>query len=357
MPTLFNPVALGAIIAPNRILMAPLTRTRGTREHVPTPLMAQYYAQRASAGLIISEAIGITPQGLGWPFATGLWNAAQVDGWRQITDAVHDAGGRIVAQLWHMGRMVHPDFMQGAEPVSASATQAPGRAHTYEGRKPYAVARPLRLDELPVLLDDYRAAAQRALEAGFDGVQLHAANGYLIDQFLRNNANLRTDAYGGEPDNRVRLLCEVTRALIEVVGASRTSVRISPNGDSQGVNDSHPEPLFTLAAHRLAELSIAFLEVREPRPDGSLFKSDHPPIVPSLRKAFPGPLVLNSDYDAASAQAALDCGLADAISFGRPFIANPDLPYRLAKGLALASDDARTWYAQGPEGYVDYPSA
>ncbi|MBS0412614.1 MAG: alkene reductase, partial [Proteobacteria bacterium] len=207
--TLFDPVRLGDIDAPNRILMAPLTRTRGTREHVPTSLMARYYAQRSRAGLIVSEAIGISQEGLGWPFATGLWRSDQAAGWRSVTDAVHAAGGRIIAQLWHMGRMVHPSFLGGARPVSSSATCAPGRAHTYEGRAPYVAARPLHAGEIARIVGDYRAAADRAMQAGFDGVQIHAANGYLLDQFLRDGANLRRDAYGGSIDNRLRFLMEV----------------------------------------------------------------------------------------------------------------------------------------------------
>ncbi|WNG30481.1 alkene reductase [Cystobacter fuscus] len=357
MPTLFDPIRLGAIEAPNRILMAPLTRARGTREHVPTPIMADYYAQRASAGLIISEAIGISQQGLGWPYATGLWSAEQVAGWRKATDAVHAAGGRIVAQLWHMGRIVHPSYLGGAQPVSASATTAPGHAHTYEGKQPYAQARPLRLEEIPGLLEDYRRAASNAMKAGFDGVQLHAANGYLIDQFLRDNSNLRDDAYGGSIENRIRLLSEVTRVLIDTVGADRTGVRLSPNGNSQGVNDSNPEPLFAAAAQTLSSLGIAYLELREPPLDGTFGKGERPPLAPALRRGFKGVLILNSDYDLTRAQGELDAGVADAISFGRPFISNPDLPHRLARKLPLAKDNMATWYSQGTEGYVDYPRA
>ncbi|EPX60693.1 N-ethylmaleimide reductase [Cystobacter fuscus DSM 2262] len=357
MPTLFDPIRLGAIEAPNRILMAPLTRARGTREHVPTPIMADYYAQRASAGLIISEAIGISQQGLGWPYATGLWSAEQVAGWRKATDAVHAAGGRIVAQLWHMGRIVHPSYLGGAQPVSASATTAPGRAHTYEGKQPYVQARPLRLEEIPGLIEDYRRAASNAMKAGFDGVQLHAANGYLIDQFLRDNSNLRDDAYGGPIENRIRLLSEVARVLVDTVGADRTGVRLSPNGDSQGVNDSNPEPLFVAAAQALSSLGVAFLELREPPLDGTFGKGERPPLAPAIRRGFKGVLILNSDYDLTRAQGELDAGVADAITFGRPFISNPDLPQRLAKKLPLAKDNMATWYSQGTEGYVDYPRA
>ena len=356
--TLFDPIRLGAIEAPNRILMAPLTRGRATREHVPTPMMIEYYTQRASAGLIISEATGISQQGLGWPYAPGLWNDAQVTAWRDITTAVHGAGGRIFAQLWHMGRLVHPDFLGDAAPVSASATTGPDAAHTYDGKKPYGEARALRVDEIPGLLEDYRRAARNALAAGFDGVQVHAANGYLIDQFLRDNSNHRTDEYGGSIDNRTRLLREVVAAVVETIGADRTAVRLSPNGAIQGVDDSDPETLFVAAAAALSPFGLAFLELREPGPDGTFGKASTGPVAPRMRKAFAGPLVLNSDYMmGVDPEAQLAAGTADAIAFGRTYIANPDLPERLAAGLPLAKDDAATWYSRGPKGYIDYPVA
>jgi 2,4-dienoyl-CoA reductase-like NADH-dependent reductase (Old Yellow Enzyme family) len=357
MPTLFDPIRLGAIEAPNGVLMAPLTRGRSTREHVPTPLMVEYYTQRASAGLILTEATGISQQGLGWPYAPGIWNAEQVAAWRAVTDSVHKAGGRIACQLWHMGRLVHPSFLGGAQPVSSSATTGPGDAHTYEGKQRYEPARALSKDEIPALLDDYRNAARNALKAGFDGVQVHAANGYLIDQFLRDNSNFRDDAYGGSIGNRVRLLREVTQAVVETVGAGRTGVRLSPNGDTQGCNDSEPEALFTAAAAALSDIGIAYLELREPGMNGTFGKAEVPPIAPAIRRVFKAPLILNSDYDGESGQKMLDEGTADAITFGRTFIANPDLPYRLAHKLPLAKDNAKTWYSQGPEGYTDYPTA
>ena len=357
MPTLTDPISIGAIQAPNRILMAPLTRARNTREHVPTPMMVEYYRQRATSGLIISEATGISQQGLGWPYGPGIWNDQQVAGWRTVTNAVHEAGGRIVVQLWHMGRIVHPSFLGGAPPVSASATTAPGQAHTYDGKQDYVQARPLRLDEIPGLLGDYRKAAQNAMEAGFDGVQLHAANGYLIDQFLRDGSNRRDDEYGGSIPNRIRLLTEVTRALVDVVGADRTGVRLSPNGAIQGVDDSAPEALFTAAAAALSDIGIAFLELREPGFEGTFGKAAVAPIAPAMREVFDGTLVLNSDYEPASGEAMLQSGVADAIAFGRPFIANPDLVERIEDGLPLAKDNPATWYSQGREGYLDYPTA
>jgi 2,4-dienoyl-CoA reductase-like NADH-dependent reductase (Old Yellow Enzyme family) len=355
LPTLFEPLQLGAIACPNRIVMAPLTRGRATREHVPTPLMAEYYAQRAEAGLIISEATGISRQGLGWPYAPGIWSEEQRDAWKPVVKAVHDAGGRIVCQLWHMGRVVHPSFLGGEAPVSASATTAPSKAHTYEGRQPYAEARALAGEEIPGLLADYARAARHAIEAAFDGVQLHAANGYLIDQFLRDGTNLRTDDYGGPIPNRVRLLREAAQAIVDEVGPERTGVRLSPNSETQGVEDSDPHALFTAAARALAEVGIAFLELREPGPEGTFGKSQVPPVSPAIRDIYKGPLLLNSDFDLERAESALAEGRADAISFGRPFISNPDLVERLRNGAPLAPDVMATWYSQGPEGYVDYP--
>ena len=357
MPSLFDPITVGAVTCPNRVFMAPLTRARATREHVPTELMKTYYTQRAGAGLIISEATGMSRQGLGWPFAPGIWTLEQVEAWKPITDAVHEAEGRIFCQLWHMGRVVHPSFLDGESPVSASATTAPDKAHTYDGRQPYAEARALPLDEIPELLDDYARAAGHAMAAGFDGVQLHAANGYLIDQFLRDGSNRRDDDYGGSIENRIRLLRQATHAIADVVGPERTAVRLSPNGASQGVNDSDPEPLFVAAAEALGEIGIAFLELREPGRAGTFGQSEVDPIAPAIRKVFPGALVLNSDYTHGAAEAALERDEADAISFGRPFIANPDLVRRLETGADLADDDRATWYSQGSEGYVDYPKA
>ncbi|MCJ8157878.1 alkene reductase [Sphingomonas sp. LaA6.9] len=357
MPSLFDPIDLGAVSAPNRILMAPLTRARATRAHVPTEIMKTYYAQRASAGLIISEATGISQQGLGWPYAPGLWNAEQTEAWKPVTEAVHQAGGHIFAQLWHMGRIVHSSFNNGAVGVSASATTAPGAAHTYDGRQDYEQARPLDIAEIPGIVADYVRAARNARAAGFDGVQIHAANGYLIDQFLRNGSNQRDDDYGGSPENRIRLLREVVEAVAGEVGADRTAVRLSPNGDSQGVSDSDPTSVFVPAARLLSDIGIAFLELREPGPEGTFGRTDQPKVSPAIRPVFQRPLVLNSDFGFAEAQAALDAGLADAISFGRTFIANPDLPLRLAEKLPLNSDEMATWYSQGAEGYIDYPFA
>jgi 2,4-dienoyl-CoA reductase-like NADH-dependent reductase (Old Yellow Enzyme family) len=355
MPSLFNPLQLGAIELPNRILMAPLTRARATREAVPTPIMAEYYAQRAEAGLIISEATGISRIGLGWPFAPGLWNDAQVEGWKPVVDAVHRAGGRIVAQLWHMGRLVHPSVGQG-QPVSASATTAPAYAHTYQGKQDYVEARALTVDESKATLGDYANAARNAIRAGFDGVQIHGANGYLVDQFLRDGTNLRTDDYGGPIANRLRFLTEVVEAVSSEAGIERTGIRFSPNGEVQGTNDSDNHALFTAAAAELQRLGVPWLELREPGPHSTFRATEEPPVSPSIRQVYTGRLVLNSDYDGTSAQQKLDEGIADAISFGRPFISNPDLVGRIRSGAALNRWDVATFYSQGREAYTDYPT-
>ncbi|MBA4086577.1 MAG: alkene reductase [Novosphingobium sp.] len=355
---LFQPLRLGAIEAPNRVIMAPLTRGRATGEGVPTPVMAEYYRQRASAGLIISEATGISREGLGWPSAPGIWSAEQTEAWKPVTEAVHQAGGRIVMQLWHMGRIVHPYFLGGEPPVSASATRAPGQAHTPEGKQDFATARPLRLDEMPRLVDDYGLAAENAKKAGFDGVQLHAANGYLIDQFLRDGTNLRDDDYGGSPQNRSRILREVVERLIAVWGKDLVSVRLSPNGDSQGTDDSNPAATFGEAARVLQDLGIGFLELRQPGPDGTFGQTDVPQQDALIRSIYTGPLVLNSDYTPEQAAADVASGRADAISFGRPFISNPDLVERIRVGAHINPNKGvpQTWYFPGEVGYTDYPT-
>jgi N-ethylmaleimide reductase len=354
--TLFNPIQLGALSLPNRIIMAPMTRARCTRDHVPTPIMAEYYAQRASAGLIISEATAVSKVGMGWPYAPGIWNAEQLEAWKSVTTAVHESNGLIICQLWHMGRQVHPTFLGGELPVSASDIAAPGDVYTYEGKLSHVAPRPLDINEIPALIDEYRAAARRAMLAGFDGVQLHAAHGYLLDQFLRDNCNFRTDRYGGPPENRIRLLGEIARAVAAEIGADRLSIRISPVGEVAGVDDSDPKTLFTALALDLNEVRIGFLEIRDTKPGPGVLNSDAPSIAPLIRKAFEGPLVLNFEYSPETAQLALDEGAADAISFGTYFISNPDLPRRIAEGLPLAPvGEFLTLYNPVPEGYADYP--
>jgi len=355
MPTLFDPLDLGAFALRNRIVMAPLTRARAGFEGVPNALMATYYAQRASAGLIISEATGISREGLGWPNAPGLWNDRQAEGWKQVTDAVHREGGRIVAQLWHMGRLVHPD-LGGGQPVSSSATTAPDFAHTYEGKKPYVEAREATRDDIQRIIGDYVRAARNAIDAGFDGVQLHGANGYLIDQFLRDSANLRTDDYGGSIDNRLRFVTEVIEAVGSAIGIERVGIRFSPNIYSQGVEDSDPLPLFTALAARLEELKVPWIELREAHRPTSAGAIPTAPVSPAMRPIYFGAILLNSDYDGPSARARMAEGIADGISFGRPFIANPDLVQRIARGASLSPGDENTYYSGGAAGYVDYPA-
>ena len=356
--TLFTPVRLGAIEAPNRIVMAPLTRARSDESGVPNAMMAQYYAQRASAGLIISEATGISREGLGWPHAPGIWTNEQVEGWKRVTGAVHEAGGRIVCQLWHMGRLVSSSMLDGAPPVSASATQAPGQAHTFRGKLDFDVARPLETSEMARVVADYAHAARNAIAAGFDGVQLHGANGYLIDQFLRDGSNLRDDDYGGSPENRCRLMREVLEGLIAECGAPRVSIRLSPNDAFQGCADSDNATLFSVAASVLQDLQVGFLELREPGENGSFGKGEGPKKSPMMQAIYKGPVVHNSDYNAASAEADIRAGLCDAVSFGRPFIANPDLPERIRTGApwADAVNVPQSWYSAGAEGYTDYPA-
>lgn len=357
--TMFDPLRMGDIHAKNRVFMAPLTRGRSTQPgSVPNAMMETYYRQRAGAGLIISEATGISVEGAGWPGAPGIWSAEQVEGWKPATKAVHDAGGQIVLQLWHMGRLVHPDFLGGEAPVSASATTAPGHAHTFNGRQDHQPARALETEEVARVVADYAHAAENAKQAGFDGVQLHGANGYLVDQFLRETTNLRDDRYGGSPANRTRFLREVLEALIGVWGETRVGVRLSPNGETQGCDDSDPAAVFGAAARVVEDLGLAFLELREPGPDGSFGSTDVPKQSPLIRSLYSGALVLNSDFTAAEAAQAVADGRCDAVSFGRPYISNPDLATRIRTGGEWAPNVnvPASWYMPGPEGYIDYPA-
>ena len=355
---LFQPLQLGAFTAKNRIIMAPLTRGRSDPGSVPNAMMTEYYRQRAGAGLIISEATGISVEGLGWPAAPGIWNDAQVEGWKAVTAAVHAEGGKIVLQLWHMGRIVHPDFLGGEPGVSASATTAPDHAHTPTGRKPHEQARAATLDDIKRIVGDYAHAAANAKLAGFDGVQLHGANGYLVDQFLRAETNLRTDLYGGSPANRTRFMREVLEAIIAVWGADRVSIRLSPNGISQGCDDPDPASIFGEAARVIQELGVSFVELRQPGPEGTFGRTDVPFQDGLIRSIYKGPLMLNSDYDAAQADADVAAGRCDAISFGRPYISNPDLAERIRVGAEWAANVnvPKSWYLPGPEGYIDYPA-
>ena len=355
MSNLFDTLKLGALELPNRIAMAPLTRARAGRDAVPNDLMAEYYAQRASAGLIISEATGISREGLGWPNAPGLWNDAQVDGWKLVTDAVHKADGRIVAQLWHMGRLVHPD-LGGSQPVSSSATTAPDFAHTYEGKKPYVAARAASYQDIQRIVGDYAIAARNAIAAGFDGVQIHGANGYLVDQFLRNGANFRTDQYGSSIENRLRFMSEVLQAVSAEIGMDRVGIRFSPNILVQGVDDCDPIPLFKAVAARLEDLQVPWIELREAHQPTSAGSIPTEPVSPAMRPLYSGRILLNSDYDGPNARERMAEGIADGISFGRPFISNPDLVHRLAVGAPLSPGDTSTFYSGGAAGYTDYPT-
>lgn len=354
MPTLFDPIRLGSIDCKNRIFMAPLTRGRGTHAHVPTDLMAEHYRQRANAGLILSEATGISQQGLGVPYAPGIWNQEQMDGWKKVVRAVHEEGGKIALQLWHMGRVVHPSFLAGQKPVSASATTSPGHAHTYQGNQEYVTARALTVEEIAGIVEQYGVAARNAMDVGFDGVQVHGANGYLIDQFLRDYSNFRKDQYGGSVENRIRFLSEVVESVVAAVGADQVGVRLSPNGEILGVNDTDPVPLFSAAARHLREIGVAYLEVRE-APEGEyMLSSDTGQVHPAMREAFAGTFVMNSDFDYQRGTDALAKGEADAISYGRPYIGNPNLPKVFSEGKEPVEANPKTFYSTGPEGYIDY---
>ena len=282
MSNLFDPLKLGSLELPNRIFMAPLTRARAGREGIPNELMARYYSQRAGAGMIISEATGISREGLGWPNAPGLWNEAQIDGWKLVTEAVRAAGGRIVAQLWHMGRLVHPDLGEG-QPVSSSATTAPDFAHTYEGKKPYVDARAATEADIERIIGDYARAARNAIAAGFDGVQVHGANGYLVDQFLRESANFRNDSYGGAIQNRIRFVRRVLEAVGNEIGMDKVGIRFSPNILVQGVEDSNPIELYAELAKALEELKVPWIELREPDKPTSSGSIPTTPVSPAIR--------------------------------------------------------------------------
>ncbi|UST52423.1 alkene reductase (plasmid) [Comamonadaceae bacterium OTU4NAUVB1] len=356
MPTLFDPIRLGSIDCKNRVFMAPLTRGRGTHTHIPTDLMVEHYRQRATAGMIFSEATGISQQGLGVPYAPGIWNEEQMAGWRKVTAAVHEAGGKMVLQLWHMGRVVHSSFNAGQQPVSASATTSPGHGHTYHGNEEYETARALEIDEIACIVKQYGIAARNAMEVGFDGVQVHGANGYLIDQFLRNYSNFRKDRYGVSIENRIRFLSEVCESVVAAVGAAQVGVRLSPNGEILGVNDTDPVPLFTAAATRLREIGVAYLEVRESPAGKYMLSSDTEQVHPTMQKAFGGTFIMNGDFDLERGQKAVQEGEAHAVSFGRLFISTPNLPEVLKAGKEPAPSNPKTYYSLGAEGYTDYPA-
>ncbi len=355
--TLFSPYTLGALELKNRIVMAPMTRSRALVDgNVPNPLAITYYTQRASAGLLITEATQVSPQGVGYIRTPGIHSPEQVEGWKKVTEAVHAVGGRIYAQLWHVGRMSHPDFHDGALPVAPSAVGVDVEVFTYKGKTRTVTPRALELAELPGIVEQFRAGARNALAAGFDGVELHGSNGYLLDQFLRDSSNRRTDAYGGSIENRARLPLEVARAVAEVWGAPRVGYRLSPqNFPYGGMSDSTPVETFTYMARELNALGLGYLHVTE-AVAGKSFPSAEQRITPKLRAAFRGTLIANGGYDAASGEAAIARGEADLVSYGVPFIANPDLPERYREQAPLASADFATFYSGEAQGYTDYPA-
>jgi N-ethylmaleimide reductase len=347
---LFTPVDIGAYRLPNRIVMAPMTRSRASGSGVPQPLTATYYAQRATAGLIVSEAVQISQQGQGYPATPGLYTDTQVDGWKNVTEAVHAHGGRLFAQLFHGGRISHPSLQpHGAAPVAPSAIVARGTAMTTSGIQPFTMPHALTVQEIEGIVADFALAVRHAVEAGFDGVELHAANGYLIDQFTRDATNKRLDRYGGSTHKRVRFLLEVTDAVAAAVGAERVGVRISPANAVNDIADSQPQETFRVVARALGRRGLAYLHVVE---DAASTPFDFA----KLRDHYRGRYIANGGYDYARATRALGERKADLISFGRPFIANPDLPYRFATGAALDDPDRSTFYGGDERGYVDYPS-
>ena len=356
---LFAPLAVGDLEVRNRVWMAPLTRCRSLLPgHVPWELNAAYYRERASAGLILTEATEIAQEGRGYPGVPGLFTEQQVAGWKKVTAAVHESGGTIVCQLWHVGRASHQAFQPGGrDPVAPSAIAAAGDVHLPDGSKaPYPTPRALDADELPGIVATYRAAAENAKAAGFDGVELHAANGYLIDEFLRNGANKREDQYGGSPENRCRFPLAVLDALIDVWGRGRVGIRVSPLGSFNDMTDSDPLPLYEHLFGELNARGIAFLEIVGAIHGDEIDHELLDRINAAGRERFGGTLVLNGGYDGEAARAALDAGTCDAITFGTTFLANPDLPRRLAEHAELNESDPNTWYSRGAEGYVDYPS-
>lgn len=347
MPNLFDPIKIGALELPNRFVMAPLTRCRADDNRVPTDLMAEYYAQRASAGLILSEATSVDPMGVGYPNTPGIWSDEQVEGWKKITSAVHKSGGRIMLQLWHVGRISAPLYLQGEKPVAPSAIAAKGHVSLVRPKQEYVIPRALETEEIASIVEAYRKGAENARKAGFDGVEVHGANGYLLDQFLQTSTNQRTDQYGGSIENRARLMLEVTDACIDVWGADRVGVHLSPRCDLHDMGDENPAETFGYLARELGKRGIAFICAREAEADDSFS--------PQLKDAFGGVFIANERFTHDSANAWLESGTADAVAFGVPFIANPDLPERFARQAMLNEPHPETFYVPGPVGYIDYP--
>ncbi|MCZ7497344.1 alkene reductase [Agrobacterium tumefaciens] len=353
--SLFAPYSLGTIKLTNRIVMAPLTRNRAGAGFVPTDLTAEYYAQRASAGLIVSEATQISQQGQGYQDTPGIYSPSQVEGWRKVTDAVHEKGGHIFLQLWHVGRVSHVDLQPGGQaPVAPSAIRAETKTFVNNAFVDVSEPRALELDEIPGIVADFRRAAENAIAAGFDGVEVHAANGYLLDQFAKDGSNKRTDGYGGSVENRARLILEVTEAVAKAVGARRTGIRISPSSPANGISSSDPQSQFNYIVEKLDALGIAYLHVVEGATGGP--RDVAPFDYDALRQRFKNTYIANNGYDLELATARLNEGKADLFAFGRPFIANPDLVERLETGAPLAKIDVATLYGGGAAGYTDYPT-
>ncbi|MCM2348705.1 MAG: alkene reductase [Bacteriovoracaceae bacterium] len=348
MSVLFSPIMVGSLSLANRIIMAPLTRARASEGRVPNELMAHYYGQRASAGLILSEATSVLPMGVGYANTPGIWSQEQIEGWKKITKAVHDKKGKIVLQLWHVGRISDPQFLNGETPVAPSAIAPKGHVSLVRPEKPYVTPRALLTEEIPGIVEAYRKGAENAKLAGFDGVEIHGANGYLLDQFLQDGSNKRTDRYGGSIENRARLLLEVTDAVISVWGAGHVGVHLSPRGDSHDMKDSNPQATFEYVAHELGKRNIAFIFVREYQGNDSIGEI--------MKKAFGGAYIANEKFTKESAEKAIESGHADAVSFGVPFISNPDLVERFALSAPLNETNFQTIYGAGETGYTDYPS-
>jgi 2,4-dienoyl-CoA reductase-like NADH-dependent reductase (Old Yellow Enzyme family) len=348
VPSLFDPLKVGEIVLPNRIVMAPLTRLRGTAEHLPTELMPRYYAQRASAGLIVSEGIPIDPMGVGYPHVPGLWSEEQAELWKPVTKAVHEAGGRIFAQIWHVGRISDPIYLNGRLPVAPSAIAAEGTVSLLRPKKEFETPRELVMAEIPGIVAAYKRGAQHAKVAGFDGVELHGANGYLLDQFLQSGTNHRTDRYGGSLENRARLMLEVTDAVAEVWGPGRVGMHLAPRSDSHGISDANPAETFGYIARELGKRKIAFLMAREYECSGWLG--------PRLKDQFGGVYIANERFTLATAEEVVARGDADAVAFGKLWIANPDLVERFRRRSELNEPQAATFYSHGAEGYSDYPA-
>ena len=352
---LFTPYALSALQLPHRIVMAPMTRNRAGAGNVPTALMAEHYAQRASAALIISEATQISPQGVGYPGTPGLHSDEQVAGWRQVTEAVHREGGRIFVQLWHVGRISHPSLQpNGALPVAPSAISPAGNALTHQGLAPFVVPRALEQSEIAEIVRDYARATERARDAGFDGVEIHGANGYLIEQFLTDGSNQRGDRYGGSIANRARFLLEVTQAVVAAWSPERVGLRLSPRGTFNDIKESNRAATFGHAVDALNDFGLAYLHLVDPLGPGG--DDSVPRLAPELRRHFSGPLIINGGFTLERAAAAIEQNEADLVAFGVPFLANPDLPARLRLGAALNSPVRATFYGGDALGYTDYPT-